>query len=213
MKKITLALSLVLSFQLHAFEETETGIVTEAENIYVVDNQWEWSISVTQTNFDNNVGFYGIEDSALGFSVDVDYIKSHWITTLSASYLAYDDNWEFNQEVVGKGFGNRGDRSNETSDASGVLLGAAIGRIHFFGEASDAAIYGQLGADFMVYSERSIGFCDDCYSEDIDVDGGVFLKVGFVKDTDIVNIGFHAKTYLRGDSIDTVFGISVGSTY
>lgn len=93
------------------------------------------------------------------------------------------------------------------------MIGAAIGKINFFGETQDMAIYGQVGINFMIYSERSIALCDDCYSEDIDVDGGVYLKAGLVKDTGAFNLGIHAKTYVTGDSLETAFGISVGSTY
>ncbi len=208
MKKLVAVTSLLLSSQLFAFESESV-----AEENYVIDDQWQWSITLSNTGFDDSVLKEGIDTSAIGFGVDLDYIDNNWITTFSADYLAYDDNNSFEQYVVGSGWQNKGDESTESSNASGVLLGVATGRMYFFGDNQDVAVIGQVGMSFMAYSERSISYCDDCYSEDIDVDGGLFLKAGIVKDTGSFNIGLHAKTYLSGDSMGTTFGISVGSSY
>jgi len=207
MKKLLTVTSLLLSSHLYAVE-----IEPVAENKYVISSQWEWNISVLHTSLDSSVLVEGIDDKAIGFGVDADYIQNNWITTISAQYLAYDDNNEFSQYVVGDGFANRGDESTEDSDASGLLIGIATGHMYFFGEKNDIAVIAQAGINSMVVSERSIALCDDCHSEDIDVDGGFFLKAGVVKDTGSFSLGFHATTYLSGD-MGTTFSISAGSTY
>jgi hypothetical protein len=207
MKKLVAVTSLLLSSHLSAFESAPL-----LGNEYVLDEQWEWGFSVSRTGFDDSVLTEGIENSALGFSFDVDYIKNNWITTISAQYLSYDDNYEFSQYVVGSGWANSGDESTESSDASGTLVGIATGHMYFFGETNDVAVIGQAGVDFMASSKRSIAFCDDCNSEDIDVDGGLFLKAGIVKDTGPFNLGLNVKTYLSGD-LGTTLSVSFGSTY
>jgi len=206
-KKVVVALSLLLSSQLHAAENNAV------ENVNEPDAQWQWSLAINSHAFDDSVAFEGIDDSAIGFSAHIDYIKNSWLTTVSAEYVSYDDNNEFSQDVVGSGFTNRGDVSRESSDASGFLLGVALGKIYYVGNEQDVAVFGQVGVDVMTASERSISLCDDCHSEDIDVDGGVYLRAGVTKDTGYFNLGFHAKAYVTGDSLNTAFGISAGSTF
>ena len=207
MKNIIATTSLLLSLPLYAVET-----VPVEDNNYVVNSQWEWNISVLHTSFDESVQLEGIDDTANGIAVNADYIQNNWITTISGQYLIYDDNNEFSQYVVGDGFANRGDESTEGSDASGLLIGIATGHMYFFGEKNDIAVIAQVGVNTMVSSERSIALCDNCHSEDIDVDGGLFLKAGVVKDTGSFSLGFHATTYVSGD-IGTTFSISAGSTY
>ena len=207
MKRLITATSFLLSSHLYAVEAESI-----AENKYVIDSQWDWNISVLHTSLDDNVLIEGIDNNAIGFGVDADYIQNNWITTISAQYLAYDDNNEFSQYVVGAGFANRGDESTEGSDASGLLIGIATGHMYFFGEKNDIAVIAQVGVNTMINSERSITLCDNCHSEDIDVDGGLFLKGGIVKDTGSFSLGFHATTYVSGD-LGTTFSISAGTTY
>lgn len=238
MKKLIVALICILPIELLAFEalpsvEKPTAEQTTAEQPtveqssleqpieeqsieeqpYLIDNTWAFSVAINQTNFDNRVTYFGIDDSAFGMSFDIDYISNNWITTLSTEYLSYDDNAEFSQTVVGQGFINNGDLSDESSDASGLLVGIAIGKLFFFGESNDITVIGQVGINAMLYSERSIAFCDNCYSEDIDIDGGAFIKAGVVKDINQFSFGLHTKFYLSGDQLNSTFGISVGSTY
>jgi len=208
MKKLVAVASLLFSSQVFAFD-----VEPVMEDEYVIDGQWEWSMTAFNTSFDDSVLAEGIETSALGFGVDVDYIQNNWITTMSAEYMSYKDNDSFSEYVVGDGWSNKGDVSTEGSDAAGLLIGVATGYMHFLGEDNDVAVIGQVGMNFMAYSERSILLCEDCYSEDIDMDGGLFLKAGIVKDTGSFNLGIYAKTYLSGDSMGTTFGISVGSSY
>ena len=208
MKKQPLLFPLLLSLSLNAAADEQVSADDPA-----LEGEWAWSMSVTSSVLDDSVLKEGIDDSAFGFSLDADYLRDSWITSLSVEYLEYDDNASFSQEVVGSGLINKGDRSSETSDASGLLLGVATGPLGYFGENNDIAWYAQGGFNFMINSERSIGYCDNCDSEDIDIEGGLFVKVGIIKNLESFSIGLHAKQYVISESLGSTIYLSAGTKF
>lgn len=175
--------------------------------------KWSWGITGSHNTFDESVFAQGIEDSATGFGFELDYEKSGWYTTVSAEYLAYDDNLTFRQKVIGTGWANKGDSSTKSSNASGLLMGMASGVVRYYGESNDIGLYAQGGINIMARSERTIEACSNCSSQDIDIDGGLFIKTGVKKKFGRMNIGLHAKYYLSGDSLNSTLALSIGSDF
>ena len=71
---------------------------------------------------------------------------------------------------------NDGDISTESSDAGAVTGYVATGYEWKFGADQDLTVLAQVGYTHLFSSERSIDYCRNCYSEDIDIDGGVYAN-------------------------------------
>jgi len=90
-----------------------------------------------------------------------------------------------------------------------IIGSAAFGKLWRFGEQSDIILSTQGGFSVVGSSERSISFCDDCHSEDIDVDGGVFVRGEITKNFESVAIGLQATHYLGDDGLKDNIGVTV----
>lgn len=175
---------------------------------------WGFSGYIGNASIDSDTAFIeGVEDSAITIGLFADYRKNKWLTSVGVDVLLYDDNQEFSQVVVGDGLFNSGDVSLESSDASATFLTFATGIEKLYGEES--AFYTSLQGGFSVAlaSERSIGNCTNCYSEDIDIDGGLFVQggIGFVADS--FKIGLQVRQYLGGDGLGNIVGLQISSKY
>lgn len=178
---------------------------------------------VGEWNFAGHIGFVnideatatreGIDSSALGLGAQADYLQSNWVTTIGLDIVIYDDKNEFRQTVEGTGPFNDGDISSKSSDASGVVLSVATGYQWYLGEKGDVALRAQGGIAGMFASERGIDSCENCYSEDIDVDGGLFVKASILRDTGSFAVGLYYQQFLTGDGLDNLFGITFSSGF
>jgi hypothetical protein len=140
----------------------------------------------------------GIEDSALTLGFNADYFSDGLMAaSLGLAWVMYDDNREFNQQVEVVGGFDDGDIRTESSDASAFLIYADFGPRFTFGDSS----YFSAKAGFASFfaSERSIGNCSDCYSEDIDIDGGAYIQTALGHSFDRLSIGFVYSEYLDDD--------------
>lgn len=170
--------------------------------------KWEFRGALINNAFDQEKSYVeGIDDSALSLLIAGDYIKSGFRTTLFVEMFMYDDKYGFSQWVEGSGWYNNGDVSQESSDASGVSLGALFGPQWQFGEDNQAVAYVQGGFNAMVSSERGIASCSDCYSEDIDIEGGALVQAGVERNVGSFTLGVVARSHLSGD-----LGSSLGLT-
>ena len=184
-----------------------------AQDIQVAPSEWSFSGYAGQASIDSTTALQeGVDDNAwiVGFSAD--YMHSNWVTSVGLDVMLYDDNQKFNQEVEGNGVFNDGDRSTESSSANGYLLYAATGYQWLFTEQQNVAVRLQGGYSHMFSSERSIGTCTNCYSEDINVDGGVFAKATVLRAGESVSFGAFLQQYF-GDGVNTVFGITIASSF
>lgn len=94
-----------------------------------------------------------------------------------------------------------------------MLLYAATGPLWTLGEKQDTFAYLQGGVSGVFGSERSIGNCSNCFSEDIDISGGLFAKAGLVKNVSkSIALGFQLTQYLSGD-IDNSLGLVLSSRF
>ena len=140
----------------------------------------------------------GIEDSAWALGFNADYFSDGLMAaSLGSAYVMYDDNREFSQQVEVIGGFDHGDIRTESSDASALLIYADIGPRFTFGHSS----YFSAKAGFSTFfaSERSIGSCGDCYSEDIDIDGGLYIQTALGHSFERVSIGFVYNQFLDDD--------------
>ncbi|MDM7861877.1 hypothetical protein QTP81_14840 [Alteromonas sp. ASW11-36] len=194
------ALALICSANAFAQDETQS---TDS-------GYWSFGAAAAIVNIDEDTARQqGIDDSAYSIGFTADYFKSSWVTTLGLDIVVYDDNEAFSQVVIGDGLFNDGDVSVESSDANGILLSVATGYRWEFGEKNDVSVTLQGGYGVMLASERTIENCSNCFSEDIDVDGGLFAKASLMKRNDSFDIGIFAQQYFGGDGVANAFGIAV----
>lgn len=199
----------VVSFLLCALT-APTLAAQEAEGM---SGDWSFSGSVGQASFDSDSALQeGVDDSAWVLGVSGDYIQNNWVSSVGVDIVFYDDNQKFSQEVEGTGIINNGDRSTETSSASGGIIYVASGYQWLHGEEQNVALRLQGGFGLMTFSERSIGSCTNCYSEDIDIDGGLFIKASALRSGESVSVGGYIQQYV-GDGINTVIGITIASSF
>jgi hypothetical protein len=178
------------------------------------ENAWEFNFYVEQLAFDEEFAVTeGVGDSAWGFGLSSDFTTGNWITSIDVKYIRYDDEQQFSQRVIGTGSLNSGDVTTEESTADAITLGLAFGPSWYFGEDDSVLLYSQLGYTAVLQSNRSIGSCSDCGSEDIELDNGGYLKFGANKSFGAVNLGAYAIQYVSGNGIENGLGVSIGTAF
>lgn len=154
----------------------------------------------------------GVETSAIALGLYAHYNHNSWITSLRGSFISYSDNSEFSQLVEVEDFWDDDEIESRSSDANAFTLGVATGKMWRFGEELRTAALLQLGYDHLFASERTISGCSNCYSEDIDIDGGAFVQGSLKHNAGAVSIGLSLTQYF-GDGLNTRVGISIGSRF
>lgn len=175
--------------------------------------QWTFEGMINHVSLDEAAAAKGgVEDSAFSLGILANYEQSMWMTTLQGEIVFYDDRESFDEAVRS----NFDDYSVETSSASALLVGGAFGPIKYFKNSDDslnqAAIYGQLGFNAVLSSERSIDNCRNCTEEDIDINGGAFFRAGAKYNFSPVSLGLSYSVYLSGD-LDSITSFTIGSTF
>lgn len=204
MKKLALATSLLAL--------SSTGVMAQ-ESAAKFTGTWGFGGHAALISINSDTAKQqGIDKSAYLIGMTGDYSQNNWVTSLGVDIIVYDDNNQFKQVVEGQGSFNRGDVSTEKSSANGVLLSVATGYQWLVGEEQNVALRLQGGASAMVNSERSIESCSNCYSQDIDVDGGLFVKASALRNTDSLSFGVFLQQYL-GDGLSTAFGVTLASRF
>jgi hypothetical protein len=194
------ALSLTVSAQ--QAEETATA------------GHWNYEGSLTLVNIDSERAAQElIKDRATAIALYANYLKSDWVTTLRGTFIIYSDENEFSQTVEIVGGFDDGDIETASSDANALSLGIATGRQWRFGEQDNNRVLLQLGYDHIFGSERSISDCTNCYSEDIEVDGGVFVRAAITRNFGGFSGGLTAAQYLTGDELENQIGVTFGSRF
>ncbi len=177
------------------------------------NGNWEFNGTISSLAIESDAALReGVEDSALQIGFYADYLQSDWVSTMGFSLLMYDDNRTFRQKVVGSGLYNDGAISTESSDANAILIHLATGYRWTFGEAEQMDFITQGGYSFSAQSERSIDYCSDCFAEDIDLDGGAFIKARLGHNTESVRFGLLIQQFISGD-LGTVVGLEIGSSF
>lgn len=121
------------------------------------------------------------------------------------SFISYDDQGEFGQAVIDP----YGFYTVENSDADAFHLYFEGGPNMPFSDFSTLDL--KLGYSLPIVSERSIDYCEGCYSEDIDIDGGLYGKTGISIGSNNVSFVSQYKYFFsetNGIQDSVVFGLA-----
>ena len=154
---------------------------------------WSWSGHVANLNVDSKAAQeQHVEDSAFVFGFAAErYSNTNMFTfTVGVDFIAYDDQRSFSQNTTG---------GVKDSDASAILAYVEYGPRFVFG--SDKANYVTAHAGFsgIFASSRGIGYCTNCNSEDINLDGGAYGSLGIGHSFTSFDIGLQFQQYFTGD--------------
>jgi hypothetical protein len=159
---------------------------------------WSWSGHVDHITIDSQAAAEQfIEDSATAIGGAAEYYSSKTENTLvlGMNFLFYRDNAEFAQFIEDYW----GDVDYTESDATAFMLFAEYGPKYRFGQDNMSFFTVRGGVSGMLYSERAISYCSDCYSEDIDIDGGLYGVLGIGQTLGSLDISLQFQQYFTGD--------------
>lgn len=164
---------------------------------------WSWSGHVDHVTIDSEAAAeQWINDSATAVGGAAEYYssKSESTLVLGASVLFYRDNAEFAQYVEDYW----GDVDYTESDANAFMVFAEYGPKYRFGQDNMSFFTVRGGVSGMLYSERAISSCSNCYSEDIDIDGGVYGVLGVGQTLGSLDLSLQFQQYFSGDLDNTI---------
>lgn len=161
-----------------------------------------WRLSADQLSFNSEKTTpAGVDDSTLGLGMAIDIKRGYLVGGFGMYIGSLDDSNGFSQAVR--------DQYGNISEAD-----SSVSALSFFAEAGGSYplmnnVYGELVAGYQTMSvDRSISDCNDCESQDIPLDGGLYLKprikVGIGKKY-IVSASY--MSYLSGDITN---GLAIG---
>ena len=164
---------------------------------------WSWSGHVDHVTIDSEAAAeQWINDNATAVGGAAEYYssKSESTLVLGASVLFYRDNAEFAQYVEDYW----GDVGYTESDANAFMVFAEYGPKYRFGQDNMSFFTVRGGVSGMLYSERAISSCSNCYSEDIDIDGGVYGVLGVGQTLGSLDLSLQFQQYFSGDLDNTI---------
>lgn len=164
---------------------------------------WSWSGHVDHVTFDKEAAakqFIKPTATAVGGAAEYYSSKSENTLVLGASILLYRDNAEFAQYVEDYW----GDVDYAESDANAFMLFAEYGPKYRFGQDNMSFVTVRGGLSGVLASERSISNCRNCYSEDIEIDGGVYGVLGIGQTLGRLDLSLQFQQYFSGDLDNTI---------
>ena len=195
LKALTLS-TLVCGLSIASFTQAATPANRPAANPSY--SAWSWSGHVDHINIDEESAWLqGVDEgaTAIGFAAERYTNTSEMTLSLGMSFIMYNDNDEFAQSVENY-YGNI---KYSESDASAIMLFAEYGPKYRFGMDNMSFFTARAGVSGILASERSISGCSDCYSEDIDLDGGAYGLLGVGHTFGNFDLGLQFQQYLSGD--------------
>jgi hypothetical protein len=196
------------SFLLSALLLSGTASAQNPEPPY---SAWSWSGHIDHITFDDEAAWeQGIADNAtaIGFAAERFTNTSDNTLSLGMSFIFYNDDDEFAQYVEDYW----GDTEYAESSASALSVFAEYGPKYHFGADRLSFFTVRGGASGMLFSERSIGGCSDCYSEDIDIQGGLYGVLGIGRSSGYLDWSLQFQQYFTGD-IDNVFRLKISGAF
>ncbi len=164
---------------------------------------WSWSGHVDHVAIDSEAAAeQWINDSATAIGGAAEYYSSTSENTLvlGASVLLYRDNAEFAQYVEDYW----GDVDYTESDATAFMLFAEYGPKYRFGQDNMSFFSVRGGVSGILASERGISNCRNCYSEDIEIDGGIYGVLGVGQTLGSLDLSLQFQQYFSGDLDNTI---------
>ena len=159
---------------------------------------WSWSGHIDHISLDDEAAWEeGIEDSATAVGLAGEYYTdtSEMTLSLGINFLFYHDNAAFAQYVEDYW----GGIDYEESDANAMTLFVEYGPKYRFGQDNLSFVVIRGGASAVLFSERAISGCSNCYSEDIDINGGIYGVLGVGRTLGALDIGLQFQQYFNGD--------------
>ena len=166
-------------------------------------------LGLGRVSFDSKEAFAeGVDSDATSIRLAWERTQGAFAFALGMSGFMYSDNEKFSQQVKEQ-FG--GDVSTRSSSADAFSIFGELGYNKNFNEYVHFSVFG--GYEQVITSERGIASCTDCYSEDIDIDAGLYVypRMLFNRDNGFgVSLGY--QKYLTGD-VEGGFLITFGGGY
>lgn len=170
--------------------------------------RWVFNLRVEDIAMDDAVARREwVEADAVAVLLEGEYFLSETVSTsVGAGYLKYDDLNEFRQ-LTESVYG--GDVEYSSSNAAAVPLLLDVGYTRFSDGAIPLYWTARGGLTYLLASERAVEQCADCYSQDIEIDGGVFAELGVgVNLGHTVSLGLFYQNYLTGD-LENALGLKI----
>lgn len=167
---------------------------------------WSWSADLGNMKIDSKVAAReGIDENVtvLGFAGEHYTSNSDLRFALGIDVLLYDDKAAFSQDTTD---------GRKKSDASGGLAYIEFGPHYRFGADGMSFFVAKLGASAMLSSSRSISYCRNCDSENIDVNGGLYGVLGIGRSFGSFDLSLNVQQYFSGD-IDNSIGIKLSTSF
>jgi hypothetical protein len=204
----------ITNFALIAALTTACSTVMADEKIPESPGSWNFEGSFEFVGLDSDSAAQeGIKDSANAIGFYANYLKQDWLTSLRGSYIIYSDEAEFSQLVEHVGGFDHSETKRASSEADALTFGVAFGRRWQLGSQANTDGVLQLGFDQVFGSDRSISNCSNCYSEDIDIDGGVFVQGGIRHNFQSFSAGVSVTRYLTGDGLTNRLSVTIGNHF
>ncbi len=167
---------------------------------------WSWSAHVGNLNIDSKVAkSQGIDDSAWVIGAAAERYSSDSILTyvLGIDFIGYDDKNPFPQNTT-DGW--------KKSDASAAMVYAEFGPKVPFGKDKLNYFVAHAGVAGIFSSERGISYCTNCYSEDIEVDAGLYGILGVGHSFSRFDLGLQFQQFFSGD-LDNSLRLRISSSF
>lgn len=178
----------------------------EVESNYAESSGFYGSIGTV--SIDEKVAYMeGIGDSATYWKFGWEQRNIDWIWGVGISGYLYDDKYEFSQQTQDN-FGNKKDSESSATAFNAYLEG---GYRYIVNQNFDVALL--AGYEAVLSSDRGIGLCTNCYSEDIDVSAGLYAQPRMTYTWDngwYGALGYNA--YFGGD-VSNALMITLGATW
>lgn len=167
---------------------------------------WSWSAHAGTLNLDSEVAEEQfVEDSAwvIGLAAERYSSDSNLTFLIGLDFIGYSDNLPFDQNTT--------DGWKE-SDASAAMAYFEFGPRVPFGVDHTNYFIAHAGVSGVFSSERGISNCSNCYSEDIDVSGGLYGVIGVGHSFESFDLGLQFQQYFSGD-IDNSLRLRISSSF
>lgn len=184
-----------------------------ADNYQQDYSGWSWSANVDHLTIDKEVAnrpdiLLSQSATAIGFGAEYFTSESEMTYSLGFNYIAYNDNNEFEQYVHDHWNGDR----YEQSDANAIMVYAEAGPKYRFGVDGMNFVTVRGGFSSIFASSRSISYCDNCYSEDLDIEGGLYGSLGVGHSFNHFDLSLQFQQYFTGD-LDNSLRLKISTTF
>ena len=191
------------TFLLGTFLTSQAMAAEPEEPVYT---GWSWSGHAGTINFDSKTAYNEyIDDSAwvIGIAAERYSSASNLTFLIGLDYIGYSDDLPFDQYTT--------DGWKE-SEASAAMAYVEFGPRIPFGVDNTNYFVAHAGLSGVLNSERSISYCSNCFSEDIDISGGLYGVLGVGHSFGGFDLGLQFQQYFSGD-IDNSLRLRVSSSF